>query len=204
MRRFIAFVTLVTLSVSGTPLIAAQAQVAAGASSAVTTGHIEGIAATPAGQTLGNVAVRARSLQTGLVVADSTTDAAGAFAFVGLNPATYVVEAISQAGVIVGSSAATSVVAGATATVAVTTTAAAATAAAAGAAAAGTAAAGTAAAGTAAAAAAGTTAAATAAGVGLGGAALGGLSTALVVTSVAATAGIAGAVVVARDASPTR
>jgi hypothetical protein len=176
MRRFIAIALFSVLALGARPLIAAPGQRPArgdGSAMGVTTGGLKGTARTPTGQLLPGVEVQARDLQTGQIVGSSTTDASGAFAFRGLTPASYVVEAVSQSGAIVGSSAATSLVAGGVATAAVS-------------------AAATAATGTA------TTGAA-------GGArAVGARSTAMVVTSAAQSAGIAGAIVTARDASPTR
>jgi hypothetical protein len=173
MRRLISIALFSILALEAGPLMAAP-QRRAGAGG--TAGSLKGTARTPTGRTLPDVEVQARDLQTGQVVGRSTTNASGAFAFAGLTPASYVVEAISQTGAIVGSSAATSVAAGGVATAAVSASA---------------------------------TAAAATASTGAGTAVavrgtMGAPSTAMVVTSVAASARIAGAVVTARDASPTR
>jgi filamentous hemagglutinin family protein len=172
MRRFVALALSSTLVLQVAPLMAAPAAPGARAGRAqapVATGALNGTAHSASGQTLSNYTVQLRNLQTGQVAGTSTSNAAGSFSFTGLNPATYMVEVLNPAGVIVGSSAATAVAAGATVTVTVSTMAAA------------------------------------LAGVAAGGAAAAGVSTALVVTTVAVAAGIAGAVVVARNnASPSR
>jgi hypothetical protein len=180
MRRFIAFALSSTLVLQAAPLMAAPALRGvrtAGSQQGLATGALSGTAQTPAGQTLANYTVQARNLENGQVAASSTTNGAGGFSFGGLSPASYVVEIVDSSGKIIGSSAATSVGAGTTATVAVSATTAAATAGA------------------------GAAAGAPAAGGGMGSA----FSTALIVTTVAVAAGVAGVVVVARDeASPSR
>jgi hypothetical protein len=181
MRRVIAFTLSSALVLQAVPLFAASMVGGAAAQEQVVTGVLNGTAQTSTGQTLSNYAVQARNLQTGQIAGTTTSNASGGFSFTGLSPANYVVEVVNQTGAIVGTSAAVPVVAGATATVAVSTTAAVA--------AAGAAATGAAAAGAAAAA---------------GGGAIAGISTALVVTAVAVAAGVAGVVVIANDASPSR
>jgi hypothetical protein len=139
---------------------------------------LAGTASSSSGQTLANATVQLRNVTTGQLAGTTTSTASGSFSFGGLQAGTYTVEVVSATGQIVGTSAAISVGAGATVTgVAVSATAAAV----AGGAAAGAAAAGGAAAG-------------------------GGISTAVIITTVAAAAGVAGAVAVAKsgDSSPSR
>ncbi len=181
MRRIVAIALSSTLMLQVAPLTAAPAMRAAraGGVQAAETGAINGVAQNSAGRTLSNYTVQLRNLQTGQLSGVTTSNAAGSFSFAGLSPANYVVEVVNQAGAIVGSSAAIPVAAGATVSVTVSATAAAAIA---GAAAGGAAAGGAAAAG-----------------------AAGGISTAVVITTIAAAAGIAGVVAVARhNASPSR
>jgi hypothetical protein len=104
----------------------------AGAQAPVATGAINGTAQSAAGQALPNYTVQVRNLQTGELAGTTTSNAAGSFSFAGLNPGTYVVEVVSPAGAIVGSSAATVVGPGAIVSVTVSATAAAAFAGAAG------------------------------------------------------------------------
>ena len=178
MRRFVAIALSSTLFLQAAPLMAGPAMRRArvgGAQAPVATGAINGTAQSSAGQTLSNYTVHLRNLQTGQIAGSTTSNSAGGFSFAGLNPANYIVEVVNQAGAIVGSSAAIPVAAGATVTVSVSATAAAI---------AGGAAAGAAAAGAAGAA---------------------GISTAVIVTTVAVAAGVAGvAVVVKKNASPSR
>ena len=88
-------------------------------------GALAGTASTSTGQTLAGVVVNLRDLA-GNLVGTTTTNAAGSFTFTALNPGNYIAEVATQAGQIVGSTAATTVVAGATTTVSVTASAAAA------------------------------------------------------------------------------
>jgi ABC-type transporter Mla maintaining outer membrane lipid asymmetry permease subunit MlaE len=90
------------------------------------TGALNGTARSSQGQALGNYSVRLRNVQTGQLAGSTTSSAAGAFSFTGLNPGSYVVEIVNAAGEIVGTSAAISVAAGATVGVTVTASAAAA------------------------------------------------------------------------------
>jgi hypothetical protein len=143
MRRVVAFALSSSLLLQVAPLMAApaarHAARAGGGQAQAATGAINGTAQSSAGQTLANYTVQLRNLETGQLSGVTTSNAAGSFSFAGLNPANYVVEVVNQAGVIVGSSAAIPVAAGATVAVTVSATAAAAIA---GAAAAGGAAAG--------------------------------------------------------------
>jgi hypothetical protein len=157
MYRFVAIVLSSTVMLQVTPLTAAA--------QAPVTGIINGTAQTAAGQTLPNFTVQLRNLQTGQLAGTTTSNAAGSFSFVSLNPGNYIIEIVNEAGAIVGSSAPIGVAAGSAIAVTVTATAAAAIAAA------------------------GAT----------------GVSTALIVTTIAAAAGVAGVVVAARDdASPSQ
>jgi hypothetical protein len=136
---------------------------------------LAGTATASTGEVLPNVTVQLRNLTTGELSGSTTSNAAGSFAFAGLAAGQYAIELVSATGQIVGASAAIPVAAGATVT-GVTVTATTAFVASAGAAAAG----------------------AGAAGAGAG------VSTAVIVTTVAVAAGIAGAVAVAANASPSQ
>lgn len=173
-RRMLAAVVSMALTLQIVPLAAAPVSRAADGQAPPGTGVIQGTAQNAGGQTLPNFTVQLRNLQTGQLAGTTTSNVAGSFSFTGLNPANYVVEVVNQAGVVVGTSTSIAVTAGATITVTVSATAASAIA--------GTAAAGAAAAGGAAA----------------------GISTAVIVTTVAAAAGIAGVVVAVNNASPSR
>ena len=137
------------------------------------TGTITGAAASWNGETLANVTIHARDLQTGALIGSTTSNVAGRFSFAGLKPGRYVVEVASQLGPIVGSSSVLDVTAGETVTVTVNTTAA--------------------------------TGSAYGGGAAQGGQARGGVSRAVIITSIAAAAGIAAAIVIAtNDSSPSR
>jgi hypothetical protein len=127
MRRIVAIALSSSLLLQVAPLMAAPALhgTRTGGVQDVETGAIKGVAQNSAGHTLPNYTVQLRNLQTGQLSGVTTSNAAGSFSFAGLSPASYVVEVVNQAGVIVGSSAAIPVAAGATASVAVSTTAAA-------------------------------------------------------------------------------
>ena len=181
MRQFTAFALAFSITLSAAPLFAAQRaprrdRQAQGAS-------LAGTATSSTGQTIANVTVQLRDLVTGSLAGTTTSTATGTFTFVGIQAGTYAIEVVSAVGQIVGTSAAIAVTAGATITgVAVSATAAIAGAAAAGA---------------------GAAAGVAAAGAGAGAAA--GVSTAVVVTTVAAAAGVVGAVaIVQNNASPSR
>src|SRR6185295_994995 len=124
MRRFVALALSSTLVLQAAPLFAAPA--ASTARAAQATGEIDGTAQNSAGQTLPNYTVQLRNLQTGQIAGTATSDAAGSFSFAGVSPGNYMVEVLNPSGLIVGSSAAIPVAAGAVATVTVSTTAAAA------------------------------------------------------------------------------
>jgi hypothetical protein len=141
------------------------------------TGVVEGTAQSPAGDTLPNFTVQLRNIQTGQLAGSTSSNAAGAFSFSGLDPASYVVEIVNQKGAIVGTSSAVAVSAGMTVSVSVTASAAAAI----------------------------VKSTATAVPAAQG-ASKAGLSAALLITTVAAGAGVAGVVVAAskENASPSR
>jgi carboxypeptidase family protein len=125
MRRLTALLLTAALPLTTTPLFAA-ANPAQGQG-----GTINGTAQNAQGQNLASYTVRVRNLTTAQISASTTSGAAGQFSFVGLDPASYVVEIVDQAGNIIGTSAAITVAAGATVTITVGATAAAAAAAAA-------------------------------------------------------------------------
>ena len=106
MRRFAAIALASALSLSATPIFAARAAQAQGAS-------LAGTATSNAGQTLANVTVQLRDLATGQLVGTTTSSATGTFSFAGLSAGSYTVEVVNAAGQIIGASAAVSVAAGA-------------------------------------------------------------------------------------------
>lgn len=159
-------------------------------------GEISGTAVVE-GKPLAKVTVRLRNVDTGQLVGTTTTNDAGEYRFTGLPAGNYVVETVAPNGTLLGTSAAIALTTGAMLATGVTVTTSAAAAAAAGVGA-GAAAAGAAAAG-------GAAAGGAAAGAAAG--AAGGFfaSTAGLVTIAAASAGVVGAAVAARDeASPAR
>jgi len=175
MRRFVITALVTTISFSTTPLFAGPRLARAQQQEGAS---LSGTASTSAGETLANVTVQLRNVATGQLAGSTTSAASGVFSFTGLQAGQYAVEVVNAAGSIVGTSAAITVAAGAMIT-GVTVTATAAVAAGAGAAAAGAAAA--------------------------GGATGAGISTAVLVTTIAAAAGVAGVVAVAtHTASPSR
>lgn len=164
MRRFAASALVLAMSLTGAPVFAAG-PTKAQQNMYLNLGTINGEAQNAQGQILPNYTVRARNLSNGALAGSTTSNAAGQFSFVGLNPGNYAIEIVDAAGKIVGTSASIGVTAGATVSVTVTASAAAALGGALGAAAGG------------------------AAGVG------GGLSTALIVVTAAGAAGIVGLVI---------
>jgi hypothetical protein len=112
MRRIVALVLVAAVTLTGgRAALGAQAE---------TGGTIRGTAQSSTGQVLSNYNVQLRNLQTGELVDSTTSDAAGSFSFGGLSTARYVIEIVSQAGAIVGTSSAITVTAAATVTVSVT------------------------------------------------------------------------------------
>ena len=74
---------------------------------------LAGTATSSTGQTVANATVQLRNLATGQLAGTTTSNAAGAFGFTGLQAGNYVVEVVNAAGQIVGTSASVSVAAGA-------------------------------------------------------------------------------------------
>jgi hypothetical protein len=152
--------------------------VAAAAGQAAAVGSLSGTASSSSGQMMTNAVVQLRNLATGQLAGSTTSNVAGQFSFIGLNPGNYAVEVVNAAGQIVGTSASVAVNAAAAVTgVSVTAS----TAVAAG--------------------------AAGAAGAGVAGAAAGaatGASTATIVGAAAAAAGVAGAAFTNETASPSQ
>jgi hypothetical protein len=95
LRRLLSFGLSALLVFSAVPPVSAR--VAA-------SGEISGMALTSGGQYLSNYTARLRDLEAGTVQSTSTTNAAGAFSFTGLNAGMYIVELVSGASV-VGTSA---------------------------------------------------------------------------------------------------
>ena len=117
MKRFLALSLVVALVGLGVPTTAVAApRLNAG---------VAGVAKDGAGQPLANVAVRLRSLSSGLLAGSSRTSAAGGFAFENVVPGSYIVETLDVAGRVMAASAAVNLTAGATVSgVSVTSTAA--------------------------------------------------------------------------------
>jgi len=148
---------------------------AAAAGQAAAAGSLSGTASSSSGQVMANTVVQLRNLATGQLAGSTTSNVAGQFSFIGLNPGNYAVEVVNAAGQIVGTSASVAVSAGAAVT-GVSVTASAAVAATAGAG----------------------VGAGAAAGAGAG------VSTATIVGAAAAAAGVAGAAVTNESASPSQ
>ena len=176
MRRVIALIAVLALSLTSVPLFAAGATRAARVvvGRGQNTGTVNGTAKSAQGQNLPNYTVRIRNLGNGNIVGSTTTSTAGEYSFAGLPVGNYAIEIVNAAGDIIGTSASIAVAAGAT--VSVTVTASAATA----------------------------LAAAAAGGAAAAGAA--GIPMALLITTAAIGAGIVGVVVARNqsDASPSR
>jgi len=148
---------------------------AAAADQAAAVGSLSGTASSSSGQMMTNVVVQLRNLATGQLAGSTTSNVAGQFSFIGLNPGNYAVEVVNAAGQIVGTSASVAVSAAAAVTgVSVTAS--------------------TAVAG----------AAAGAGGAGAAAGAATGASTATIVGAAAAAAGVAGAAFTNETASPSQ
>jgi hypothetical protein len=163
MKKFFASALCLVLALGFAPTLTA-------AGKAQQTGQISGTAVVE-GKPLPQVSVRVRNMDTGQVVANSTTNAQGQFNFTGLPAGNYVVETVSANGTVLGTSATVALTAGAMIAGAVTINTTAAAAAAAGI---------------------GATAGAAAAGLS---------TTAIVVTAAAVTAGATGVVLATGDDS---
>src|SRR5512138_1444255 len=115
MRRLIAVLLCVALSLYATPLFAAAGAKARQGQ----TGNVNGTAQNAQGQNLANYTVRIRNADTGALAGSTTSGATGQFTFTGLSPANYVVEIVDAAGNIIGTSASLAVTAGANLTITV-------------------------------------------------------------------------------------
>src|SRR5688572_12505182 len=104
MRRLVTIALIAAMALQVAPLIAAGGQSPA---------SIAGTARTSAGRTVGNTPVRLRNVGTNEIVGTTTSNSAGQFGFVSLQPGTYVVEVLNAAGEIIGTSSAVGVSAGA-------------------------------------------------------------------------------------------
>lgn len=92
------------LAVAEDPVTAPQATMTAprgDASAATPSTRITGVAWNDANQPLSGAKVRLRNVVTGRIVRRGVTDATGRFAFAGVEPATYLVELVSDAGLTV-------------------------------------------------------------------------------------------------------
>ena len=89
---------------------------AAAAGQAAAVGSLSGTASSSTGQVVTNTVVQLRNLATGQLAGSTTSNVAGQFSFIGLNPGNYAVEVVNAAGQIVGTSASVAVSAGAAVT----------------------------------------------------------------------------------------
>src|SRR5262245_40897185 len=119
MKRVLVVAVSVAMMFSAWPVSAAGPATGRSAGLAPATGTITGTATSSNGQTLSNVTVHVRNLQTGVLAGSTTSNGGGRFSFARLTPGRYVVEVADQSGPIVGSSSALDVTAGATVTVTV-------------------------------------------------------------------------------------
>jgi hypothetical protein len=98
MRKLIAFALVLALGLAAAPInLAARGQ---------NRGQISGTA-TVEGKPLANVTVRLRNVDTNQVVGTLTANAAGSFSFTGLPAGSFVVEAVTASGAVLGTSTAT-------------------------------------------------------------------------------------------------
>jgi hypothetical protein len=178
MRRYIAIALSSILGLQAPLFMASSASAApavrVGFQPQDAVGTVVGTVQNTEGRVLSKHIVQLRNIDTGELAGRTTSSARGGFTFTGVPAGNYAVELVDQAGAIVGTSSATAVSGGAISSLTVAATTAAVQ---------------------------GTTAAAggAAAAGGMGT----GLTTALVVTGIAAAAGVAGVVVVARNPSPS-
>ncbi len=82
---------------------------AAAAGQAAAVGSLSGTASSSTGQVVTNTVVQLRNLATGQLAGSTTSNVAGQFSFIGLNPGNYAVEVVNAAGQIVGTSASVAV-----------------------------------------------------------------------------------------------
>jgi carboxypeptidase family protein len=114
MHRVLALALV--MSMAGTPpVFAAGAQAPANSS-------MSGSVRNSSGRSIASATVRLRDLETGQLAAETTSDAAGRFAFQGLAAGSFTAEIVNAAGEIIGSSAPISVTAGSAITGVVVTT----------------------------------------------------------------------------------
>jgi carboxypeptidase family protein len=113
MRRIIVLVLALTFALQ-------SASTLAFAAAAQGTATLAGTARSSSGQLIENCTVQLRDVLTGQLVGTTKCDRAGAFVFTNLNPGNYVVEVVNAEGVVIGTSAVSTVAAGATVAVSVT------------------------------------------------------------------------------------
>lgn len=101
-KRVAAFVVVILLGVALT------------AGAAQGTGKISGTIRDAQGQSMGNVKLQLRNVDSAQLVATSRASGTGAYEFTGLNPGNYIVEIIDDSGKIVGLSPATALAAAGT------------------------------------------------------------------------------------------
>jgi Carboxypeptidase regulatory-like domain len=122
-RRVLAIALGFAMTASAVPF-AAPLPAGRAAQQTPATGAIHGKATDSSGQPMPNYTVQLRNLADGHLAGTTTANAAGGFSFEGLPAGNYIVEVVSPAGAIVGSTAAIPVAAGATVSVSVAATAA--------------------------------------------------------------------------------
>ena len=112
MRKAVAIVLISAVAVLGAPI---GVRAAAADQNPPHTGSVQGVAKNAQQQPMPSARVQLRT-SNGPLAATGTTNAAGEFSFAGLNPGTYVIEVLNEAGAIVGT-ATVGITAGAVATV---------------------------------------------------------------------------------------
>lgn len=85
-------------------------------------GDVNGVVRTAKGDPVPNQKVRVRDSQSGAIIAETTSNAAGGFNIAGLGPGTYVLEAVNGGGQVIGLSPSVAVTAGVLATTTITLT----------------------------------------------------------------------------------
>lgn len=113
MRPAVALVLVLTLALH-------TASVFALAAAAQGTATLSGTARSSSGEPIQDCTVQLRDVTTGQLAGATRCDRAGAFLFTNLNPGSYVVEIVNAEGVVIGTSAVSTVAAGATVAISVT------------------------------------------------------------------------------------
>jgi hypothetical protein len=114
--RKIASIGLVLAALVPLPVYAAVPNRAAQVTQPAGTASLAGTATGDTGQVLAKHTVQLRNLDTGLVVATTTSDEKGEFSFTGVQAGAFVVEVVNSAGVVIATTGTIAVTAGATIT----------------------------------------------------------------------------------------